>query len=237
MRGGFTCVSRADGLISRGAGSSRERGFTLIEVLLATVLLAAGLALAFATLRAATATVERGEDLAQRSERIRAAEGFLRRRLVSAQPMAFAVDERTGAPVRFLGEPQRMRFVADLPNYLGRGGPALHDIGVARDGDGLQRLEVGFATVLAGEAIEERDARPPEPLAAGLASVRFSYRGLGPDGRPSGWLERWDAGMQLPLQVRVEVEGERDGAWPVLVVALPQGDGRIGEDALQGAVP
>ena len=31
------------------------RGFTLIEVLLATVLLAAGLALAFATLRSATA--------------------------------------------------------------------------------------------------------------------------------------------------------------------------------------
>ncbi|WP_425603277.1 prepilin-type N-terminal cleavage/methylation domain-containing protein [Luteimonas endophytica] len=221
---------------SRRRGS-RVRGFTLIEVLLATVLLAAGLALAFATLRAATATVERGEDLAQRSERIRAAEGFLRRRLVSAEPTAFAIDERSGAPVRFQGEAQRMRFVADLPNYLGRGGPALHDIGVADDGGGLERLEVAFSTVLAGATVEERDARPPEPLATGLVAVRFSYRGLGPDGRLSGWLERWDAAMQLPLQVRIEIEGERDGAWPVLVVALPQGDGRIGDDALQGAIP
>ena len=43
----------------------RQRGFTLIEILLATALLAAGLALAFATLRAAGATAERGEALAQ----------------------------------------------------------------------------------------------------------------------------------------------------------------------------
>lgn len=227
---------RGDGIIGAGSVGGRQRGFTLIEVLLATVLLAAGLALAFTTLRAATATVERGDDLAQRSERIRAAEGFLRRRLVSAQPISFAVDERTGAPVRFLGESQRIRFVADLPNYLGRGGPALHDVGVGRDEEGL-RLQVAFATVLAGETVEERDRRPPEPLATGLSGVRFSYRGLNQDGRLTGWLDAWSASQQLPVQVRVEVESERDGAWPVLVVALPQGSGRIGDGALQEAVP
>src|SRR3546814_20950838 len=36
-----------------------QRGFTLLEVLVATALLAAGLALAFATVRAATATAPR----------------------------------------------------------------------------------------------------------------------------------------------------------------------------------
>ncbi|WP_149195590.1 prepilin-type N-terminal cleavage/methylation domain-containing protein [Luteimonas suaedae] len=214
----------------------RQRGFTLIEILLATVLLAAGLALAFATLRAASVTVERGDDLAQRSERIRAAEGFLRRRLVSAQPIAFAADERTGAPVRFLGEARRMRFVADLPNYLGRGGPALHEIGVGRDDEGL-RLQVAFATVLAGETVEEREPRPPEPLATGLSGVRFSYRGLNQDGRLTGWLDAWTASQQLPVQVRVEVESERDGAWPVLVVALPQGSGQVADGALQELAP
>ena len=48
---------------------ARTAGFTLIEVLAATVLLAAGLALGFATLRAATATAERGEAMAARTER------------------------------------------------------------------------------------------------------------------------------------------------------------------------
>ena len=49
----------------------RARGFTLIEVLLASVLLASGMALAFATLRASTVITQRGEALSQRSERIR----------------------------------------------------------------------------------------------------------------------------------------------------------------------
>ena len=84
------------------------RGFTLIEVLLATVLLAAGLALALTTLRAATATVDRGEALAQRSERMRAVAGFLRRRIASAQQIAFETDEASGQSRLFIGEPARL---------------------------------------------------------------------------------------------------------------------------------
>ena len=100
-----------------------QRGFTLIEVLLATMLLVMGLGLAFATLRSSTAVVQRGELIAQRSERMRAVEGFLRRRLASAQTIAFAIDPSTQQQLRFIGEPQRMRFVSDLPDYLGRGVP------------------------------------------------------------------------------------------------------------------
>ena len=37
-------------------------------------------------------------------------------------------------PQRFIGEPDRMRFVADLPDYLGRGGPYLHDFDRRSDG-------------------------------------------------------------------------------------------------------
>lgn len=214
---------------------ARSRGFSLMEVLLATALLAAGLALAFATLRAASVTVERGEALAERSERIRAVEGFLRRRLVSAQPTAFAVDERSGGPLRFVGAADHMRFVSDLPGYMGRGGPALHEIDVARSADGL-RLQVSFATVLGGEIFRDDPPRVPEPLAGDLAAVRFSYRGVDGEGALTGWMTEWPEPAQLPLQVRVEVEGEREGPWPTLVVSLVQADGRLG-DPLQEIGP
>ena len=80
-----------------------SRGFTLIEVLIATVLLAVGLTLAFATIGAATKTTQRGESMAAHSERIRAVEGFLRRRLESTRPVPFHFDAESGAAQRRTG--------------------------------------------------------------------------------------------------------------------------------------
>ena len=200
---------------------TRARGFSLIEVLLATALLAAGLALAFTTLRASTATTERGEALAARSERIRAVEGFLRRRLAAAQAVAFASDPDNGGALRFVGEPDRMRFVADLPDYLGRGGPHLHDVAVL-DGEGGSRLAVSFAMVASGAIIEDRQARPPETLVPDLAQARFRYRGLGEDGLLGEWTDTWEQVDMLPLQVSVELASRSGGAWPPMVVMLPQ---------------
>ena len=202
-----------------GGSAAKAAGFTLIEVLLATMLLAAGLALAFATVRAAGATVQRGEAIAARNERIRAVSEFLRRRIGGAQGIVFELDPGTGASRRFGGEAQGMRFVADLPDYLGRGGPHLHALSVARAGDGLA-LQVDFRMVLAGETIGGSPARPPEPLADGLRSVEFAYRGPGKDGRPAPWVHEWEHPAALPAQVRVRVADAR-GAWPDLVVALP----------------
>ncbi len=201
---------------------TRARGFTLIEVLLATVLLAAGLALAFATLRSATAMAQRGETIAQGNERMRAVEGFLRRRLVSAQNIAFATDPSTQRGYRFVGEPQRMRFVADLPDYLGRGGPHLHDL---RVGDEGRQLQVAFAMVQSGQTVVETRPRPPEALADGLRVVRFSYRGLGRDGGLADWQPQWRLAEVLPVQVMIEIETAKGERWPPLVVSLAQGSG------------
>ena len=197
-------------------------GFTLIEVLLATMLLVMGLALAFATLRSSTVVVQRGEIIAQRSERMRAVAGFLRRRLASAQMIAFATDPSTQQQSRFIGEPQRMRFVSDLPDYLGRGGPYLHDISVA---DGGTRLLAAFNMVQSGQAIEEAQPRPPEPLADDLRGVRFRYRGLKPEGGLADWQTRWTTSEVLPVQVAIDIESADGTRWPSLVVTLAQGSG------------
>lgn len=197
-------------------------GFTLIEILLATMLLVMGLGLAFATLRSSTVVVQRGEVIAQRSERMRAVQGFLRRRLASAQVIAFATDPSTQQQSRFIGEPQRMRFVSDLPDYLGRGGPYLHDLTVA---DGGTRLLAAFNQVQSGQTIEEARPRPPEPLADDLRAVRFRYRGIKPDGGMADWQAQWAAAEVLPVQVAIDIESADGTRWPTLVVTLAQGSG------------
>lgn len=202
------------------AATSRIGGFTLIEVLLATMLLAAGLALGFATVRAAGATAERGEAMAARNERMRSVSEFLRSRIGSAQGIVFNLDEATGKAQRFIGDAHAMKFVTDLPDYLGRGGPHLHALNVEGRGDALA-LQVDFRMVVAGKTIETADARPPEPLVDGLRSVRFSYRANPVGDQPAAWQPQWDNAEALPLQVRVQI-ADAQGAWPNLVIALPQ---------------
>lgn len=205
--------------------TTRAHGFTLVEILLATVLLATALALAFATLRASTATVQRGEALAQRSEHMRAVDGFLRARLAGARFQGFELDSASGLPLRFVGEQSRMRFVADLPDYLGHGGPYVHELFVVEDGDGV-RLLLDLSVqqpVDGGAPVFAAEQRPPELLAEGLQSVRFRYRALDADGRLGEWQAQWPTPERLPLQVEIAIRDGRGEDWPTLRVALPMG--------------
>ena len=198
-----------------------QLGFTLIEVLIATVLLAAGLTLAFATIGAATKTTQRGEAIAAQSERVRAVEGFLRRRLEATRTVPFNYDQSNGAVQRFVGERDRLRFVADLPDYLGRGGPYLHDFTIESDPDGGTRITLALSMVVAGQTIEEHQPRPPEVLVEGLESARFRYRSFAPDGTFGDWQDTWETAEQLPLLVEVTLVDASGVEWPPVVVALP----------------
>ena len=200
----------------------RARGFTLIEVLLATVLLAAGMALAFAAVRSTLAISSRGEAIASGNERMRAVEGFLRRRLVSAMPLPLQRDALSGNAKVFTGTPQQLRFVANVPNYLGRGGPYLHTLEVSGNGD-KQELRIGLTLLQNGELLEENPPRGSELLADDLKQVKLRYRGADPNtGAMGRWQDSWDLPGRMPALVSIEITPAGGPAWPPLVVALPQ---------------
>ena len=192
------------------------------------MLLAAGLALAFTTLRAATATAARGETIAQRNEHMRAVELFLRRRIGGARPVQFGLNQDTGMPRRFEGDATHMRFVADLPDYLGRGGPYLHELTLV-DGEDGQRLEVDLHPRARGRN-ESRDAaaRARNRSQARCAKRRFRYRAMKADNTIGDWQDQWTAGDRLPLQVEVTLQDADGRTWPPMVVTLPLAAGYAG---------
>ena len=201
----------------------RAAGFTLVEVMLATVLLAGGLALAFASVRAAMAVSQRGEQIAADSERMRAVQALLRRQLGGALRSPIEVPDPTREPVFFQGDDEGMQFVADLPGYLGRGGPYLHTLQV--DGaPGQRRLLLDLVLLQEGERLPETPPRPPEVLADALKEVTLRYRGIDPaTGQRRDWLPRGDDTRRLPLLVEVQKVPQRGAPWPALVVALHSG--------------
>lgn len=204
---------------------SRSLGFTLIEVLLATALLAGGLALAFATVRSAMAISQRGEAIAVANERMRAVQDLLRRQLGQALRSPIERPDPSQEPLHFIGEPQRMRFVSEVPGYLGRGGPYVHTLEVVSQRGGA-RLQLGLVMVQAGEQLPETPPRAPEVLVDGLKRVDLRYRGVDAStGQLGDWSPAWEDTRRLPVLVSIRVAPLQGAPWPDLVVALDNGGG------------
>ena len=122
-------VSRARSRI-RNPGTSA--GFTLLEVMLAIVLLALLLAGTWGAIRTTVHAMHSGEDAIDRTNRLRVAEEFMRRQISRILPLAFGQDESTGTNYVFEGSGDSMRFVAPMPGYLSQGGPYVQTLRARR---------------------------------------------------------------------------------------------------------
>lgn len=207
----------------RGRSRRAAAGFTLLEVLLATGLLALALALAFGAIRAAVGSVRSGEALIERTDEVRIAQEFLRRQFSHAMPLAFEQLEDNGERKLFEADAEAVRFVAPMPGYLSRGGPHVQWLSLERGRDGYSLL-FDHAQLNGYDPDEPKPAesRPPVVLLEGLADARFEYRALDENGDLGDWSDVWDDPQQMPLMVRLLVEFEDDDArtWPTLEVPL-----------------
>ncbi len=205
----------------RRIGNKRSHGFTLIEVIVATSLLAFGLALGFATLRGATRATEHAGLTAQRDERLRAVQGFLRNQINAALPMAMSVDADTGQGTFFSGSARKIEFVAAMPGYLSRGGPYVQTLEFVPAANGQElRFQHRLLTPLGPVAAE----REPVVLADGIAEGSFEVRNLGPDSQPAAWQPTWNVPAQLPPLVRIRLRFRQpELRWPEFVAATRMG--------------
>jgi general secretion pathway protein J len=200
---------------------TRQRGITLVEVVIATSLLALGLAIAFGTLRSASRATARTEASAQREEHLRAAQNFLRAQLSAALAVPFEFDAESGAATFLRAKPDKLEYVGTLPGYLARGGPYLQTLELVPAEDGEQlRFQMQQLTS-DGAAEPERD---PVVLLDGIEEGSFEVRTIDEHGRPGPWQDKWSVSAQLPPQVRLRLRF-RDARrhWPELVVALRLG--------------
>jgi len=203
--------------------SHPARGFTLLEVLLATALLALALTLAYGALRAAVGSVRSGEALIERTDEVRVAQEFLRRQLSHAMPLVFEQLEDDGERKLFEADADSVRFVSPMPGYLSRGGPHVQWLSIERSRDGMA-LVFDHAQLNGFDPEEPKpdDARPPVVLLEGIDRASFEYRALDETGELGEWTDTWEDPQQMPLMVRLLVEFEQGDAriWPALEVPL-----------------
>lgn len=216
---------------------TRQRGFTLLEILVAVTLLALLVAMAYGTLRTAVKSMRSGEALIDRTDRLRTSQEFLRRQLSHAMPLPFERMEDTGENHVFMADRDTLRFVAPMPGHLSRGGP--HVQWLKLDGD---VLEFDHAQLNGYDPDDPKkgNKRKPVVLLDGIREAKFEFRELDPEtGELGEWEGDWEDPQRLPLLVRLVVEFDEDSRqhWPDLEIPLLVATGMPGMFGLGQPMP
>ena len=195
--------------------SQRDKGFTLLEMLLAIALLGLMMILVATALTSGRHTLETVDRYAARLTEIRAAQGFLRNALEQALPIPFEGNTVQPGPM-FEGDSEHLRFVAPLPAAL-NGGLQTHTFTAKANSSGTDDLIVSFTHASRGQT----DAwGSPQRILSRFENLQLSYRGLDDQQQHTGWIPTWPWSKRLPQYVRVELDIQGPVRWPPLVVAL-----------------
>ncbi|HEX6212441.1 MAG TPA: prepilin-type N-terminal cleavage/methylation domain-containing protein [Methylomirabilota bacterium] len=192
-----------------------ERGFTLVELLIALAIVGALLAIAFGGLRVAMASWRQGEDRAEAHQHVRSVALTLARAVSAAYPYRGARGLSPEVVVLFSGTEQRLQFVTQATPFPGAIPIAFTAVVFALD-DGEPGLVVRQRALPNREPFEEAEVVYRDPS---VTALRFAYLDEG------SWTDTWDGAeaKATPRAVRITVATTLNGRreeLPPLTVSL-----------------
>jgi len=192
----------------------RQRGFTLLELLIALAITAAVVGLMFAGFGVIGRTEERNQQLLDRTERMLVVSQWLGRKFDTLRLLS---RQEGGAFVNFFsGNAAGAMWIAPLPERGDAGGLHVFRIGPFRHESGRTDLVVEVLPYNGTAMALDWPSALRETLLGDVRTLQWHYQ----DGRTGEWTQQWDSGKaQFPARIRLEVADLR-GDWPPLLFAL-----------------
>lgn len=199
----------------------RQRGFTLLEVLIATILLSIMMVLLLGGMRIGADSWEQGERIAERTARMLVVENFFRSQLNDLKPLFESPTNarQTGEPPQLLfrGGSTFLEFAGTLPPQV-RGGLYKFKLNLIQEGE-RNDLKLSLRPFSSGDTLGEAESIEDVLVLENVESLRFSYyrRSLVPQ-EPSAWMENWKE-LFLPSLIQVEIVVRGEPPWPPIIIA------------------
>jgi general secretion pathway protein J len=221
---------------------ARQRGFTLLEVVLAMVALALLTAICYAAFHLGMRAVERGEVAVVTSQRLRVASDILIRQIKSTVAYPARNEDEEVYPY-FMGSATSMTFVTAAGL---QGGGGLSRV-VYQVVENPTRLVIAESPYLSPDALGTGPVEQPGDHAAvlldGFRSLKFEY--MMNDGVDTEWRGEWDGHEEemLPGAVRIVVDGlpgTGEGVWgqeiPIMTTNYGDNTGEVDDAQVQDRI-
>ena len=200
--------------MSQPRSLSTQSGFTLLELLVAIMILTMIMTAAMGAVRVASRSFEAGVQRADETARIRGVANVLRRDFRQLLPVTWNEDRRE--LIAFKGNRHQVQFVAPAPDSSTGPGYLIYRL-AATTADEQNSLVLDFAPFDPGSDGFEMPAHSGREFLAGAVQVSFDYFGAMDDLDSPDWHENWlpDA-AKLPTIVRMQLTSSGQ-EWPELL--------------------
>lgn len=206
-------------------GRRHQKGFTLLEILIATAILGIMMVLLFGSISLGARVWDAGEKRAAKVDKILIIHNFIREHLSRARPVIddFSEDQEEEGPVfAFSGTEETLRFVSILPTSAGRGGMYQFTLEAVEDEHGEGKVLMAqlraFYPSLDDVELKIEDVR----LLDEISGIELAYFGIdqefGEDEEDREWLDEWEDKSIMPQLVKLIIHPLDGIRWPPLIV-------------------
>lgn len=194
---------------------SQQRGFTLVELQVAIVLLLIIFSLLAGVIFFASKAWKGSEEASLQQNQLMSVQQLLRRQLNSIVPLQKV--ERNKNLILFDGQGDQLFYISYLPEYLVRGGPWLIHLYI----DDAKQLTLAYKAIDHNQSWQENknDIFNHIQLIKHVDEFKISYISQKDVDKNDIWLETWMDKVFLPTLVKIEIK-QKNNDWPQIIEPL-----------------